>query len=740
MPNWDTTQRYNIVRFRGLDESIDENALDAGATADCLNMDTKDGNLAVGMGYRKIGLPRLNDDGIRAFYHWHTLRPDCWLIATSTVLAAWDGAQWAIIYAYQDEVSSTEWDFKEVRIGTQSYLLIANGETEVVKWNGTAVMGAGERFGTGLWVYEGTVAAMTYSATKAEDVKYAEKDDIGRFTLTMPQSWTFSEGALIAFSVPSVMNVSKGAWVQIGDDAFVLDWLPIWTTGDTAVVQLSKAAERTCSSLASASESTAVSSFTYAEADNIGTFTVTMPADWKFAQEAVITLKTTAAVTATERIDFVVGGITYKLDTVPTWAANTTVYIKLMNTGKSVKSDTPYGVVTVTLSAAIDAKWVDRCKNIGLRVNEITRAVKEIDETRLIVTFKEPITAEVKVGDSCQIRGQVSNIPVNYLEMYYSRLFAAGDNDNPSRLYWSQPPADTRTIEDWSMDDVSSATGGGFVDVGETFSDPIIGLCAISNQLLIFKRTSIYRMLGSSPANYRVMLVTKEIENTANSSIITDGDVPYWLTNNGMYLHDGQTARLIPNSRQIQKTLDAADVTGCHAAKNRDRLYFTIKRSGNDMIVVYDIIDRAYMLRNGFSVVDICADNGNLYMLCPDGYIYQWDEKCRRYGMEQDYTGGTLIDAYWNTPFTDFGAKSISKKLTSMFYRGEGGVMRIDSKVGKFVTHKAYQMPADTGDIVKIKLENEGRAFGFKLYNEYGSWFRILGGIEVRYENKEDAF
>lgn len=651
MPNWETIQRYNITRFRGLDESVDENQLDAGATASCMNMDTKDGNLAVGMGFRKIGLGKVNDTAIRAFYHWHSFAADCWVVATSTLLAAWKSSteQWVAIYAYSPEVSSKDWDFKEVRIGTKSYLLIANGESEVVKWDGTVAVGAGEKFGSGEWVYSGTVSSMTYSATKATAVSYAEAADIGTWTLTMPAGWSYSAGALVAFTVPSIMNVSSGAKVVIGGTTYTMEWLPIWTAGDVAVV-------------------------------------------------------------------------------------------KLTSSSKCEKSDTVYGVNTITLDTAIDSTWVTRCENIGLRVNDYTYAVKSIDNTRKVVTFEEPITRAVATSDPCKIRGGVSDIKVNYLEVYYSRLFAAGDTTNPSRLYWSQPPSDIRSIEDWSMDDASDSTSGGFVDIGETNSDPIIGLCALSNQLLIFKRTSMYRMLGDRPSNFRVMLITREIEMTANSSIITDGDTPYWITNNGMYLHDGQTPRLIPNSRQIQKTLDAADISLCQSAKNRDRLYFTCKLNSADMLIVYDIIDRAYMLRSGFECIDITADNGKLYMLCPDGYIYLWDENCRKYGMESDYTGGTLIEAYWNTPFTDLGVKSQSKKLTSMFYRGEGGTMRIDSKVGKFVTHKAYQMPADTGDIVKIKLENEGRAFGFKLYNEYGSWFRILGGIEVRFENKEDSF
>jgi hypothetical protein len=101
----------------------------------------------------------------------------------------------------------------------------------------------------------------------------------------------------------------------------------------------------------------------------------------------------------------------------------------------------------------------------------------------------------------------LSDIAVNYVELYYSRLFAAGNADNPSRLYYSQAPGDTRTIELWTSAEESENVSGGFVDVG-TDSDPITGLFALSNQLLIFKRDSLYRLLGDRPGNFRIQRST----------------------------------------------------------------------------------------------------------------------------------------------------------------------------------------------------------------------------------------
>ncbi|MPM86038.1 hypothetical protein SDC9_133121 [bioreactor metagenome] len=123
----------------------------------------------------------------------------------------------------------------------------------------------------------------------------------------------------------------------------------------------------------------------------------------------------------------------------------------------------------------------------------------------------------------------LSNTAVNFVEFYYSRLFAAGDAQNPSRLYYSQAPGDTRTIENWTAATESENVSGGFVDVG-TGSDPITGLFALSNQLLIFKRDSLYRLLGDRPGNFRIQPVNGTMQQPVHTACVRVGDVLYFLT------------------------------------------------------------------------------------------------------------------------------------------------------------------------------------------------------------------
>lgn len=725
---------YTIEYFRGLDQSQNENRLDPGMTADGANMITEKGNLTVGYGFRHTFDPTIFPDSrvpgsgtIWRMYYWHTLSDDKFIVCAGDYIYAWDGSQWVAIMDYsaagllddvryytdrnvlfdkatymtgagsvgektftydgtnwklngstanlltygivvEDDslvsgdtitvkwkkisITSRKWDFVECRLGNDDYLLISNGQTQIVKWNGAATANAAEVFGTGGWVYQSTASALTYTATKATAVSYAEASDVGTFTLTMPSGWSYSQGTLVAFTVPSVMNVTKSAVVKIGSTSYTLDWLPIWSTGDVAVVELTGSSSAT-------------------------------------------------------------------------------------------KSDTEYGVKKVTLAAAMSSDIQARCRNIGLRVDGITYDVESIDSTGKIVTLKEPITKEISTGVVCLVRGGVSDIPVNYMELYYNRLLCAGDPDHPSRLYWSQPPGDTRTIEDWSMDDASEVSSGGHTDVGNTSSDPIVALVALSNQLLIFKEASVWRLIGDRPSNYSVSRVNKDMEMTTNSSIIANGDIPYWITRAGMYYHDGQTAHLSPTARQIQTLLEEVDLTNCKSCENRDRLYYSCRAGDgdeDDTLIVYDMKERVHLIRNGFNLTDICSYDGVIYMINSDRFVYQWDRDCHTYaGYKDGQTVENPIFAYWNTPFTDLQARSVTKHVKWLYLRGSGDKVLVDIKAGPYVQHETYAMPAKQGDIIRIPLRYEGRAIGLKLQNIAGGWFEVEGGLTLRYEAKEDG-
>lgn len=73
-------------------------------------------------------------------------------------------------------------------------------------------------------------------------------------------------------------------------------------------------------------------------------------------------------------------------------------------------------------------------------------------EKLLIASGTGPLRCWEEDTDSITLFGteeKLSDPAVNYLALYFGRLFSAGDAAHPARLYWSQTPGDGRTLDNW---------------------------------------------------------------------------------------------------------------------------------------------------------------------------------------------------------------------------------------------------------------------------------------------------
>ncbi len=326
----------------------------------------------------------------------------------------------------------------------------------------------------------------------------------------------------------------------------------------------------------------------------------------------------------------------------------------------------------------------------------------------------------------------VSDHPVLYLAMYRSRLFSAGDPNHPNRLYWSQLPGSGRSIEAWGPVPASPNVEGGHAEVGSIGSDPIVGLAALSNQLVIFKKHSMYRLLGDKPGNFTIEEVDSRAERTANTAVVASGDVLYFMTAGGMCCFNGVTAAPMRDARRIRLLLEEGDVSASMGALCRDKLYFSMRDARGDALIEYDLVRGVYMLRRGFSVRALCARDGALYLI--DGARYV----CR-FNQGEDYAGAP-IPAWWRTPETDLREKSTVKGMRALYLRGRSdrreSATLVDVKTSALVQTHRLLLPENASEVLEVPLQNEGRTFSLRIYNEAGGSFALASGAEIEFEQK----
>jgi len=318
-----------------------------------------------------------------------------------------------------------------------------------------------------------------------------------------------------------------------------------------------------------------------------------------------------------------------------------------------------------------------------------------------------------------------SSAPVSMMAMHYGRLFSAGSGVSPCRLYWSCAPGGTRTIENWGASDDGADVSGGYVEVGID-SDPITGLFALSNQLVIFKRNRLYRLIGDRPSNYRIVTVPASFPDVNRSLCVTYADRLFFLTELGLYYYDGQNVYRTQNGAALADMLKSADFSCATAAAVNDRLCFAFRKSSastaNDVVIEYDVLRDCFLTRSGFKATSLFEHRGRLYIVTDGDALAVFDDS-------NSYCGAR-INAYWQTPRFDFETLHTSKRALLLSLSGRGGLMKADC-IADGDERSAYaRLPDETGT-ADVPLTGEGRAISIRLSNVNGSDFEITDGPEL---------
>lgn len=129
---------YRIDEFMGLDQSMGENGMAASYSPDACNMDTADGELTIAKGYtRYITSAVPGTEAIRRMFLFHSGSGDQVIVVTGGSVYAYREGVWVLIYTFTGGLTGGRVDFTEARIDATDYLLIASGEQQIVKYNGT---------------------------------------------------------------------------------------------------------------------------------------------------------------------------------------------------------------------------------------------------------------------------------------------------------------------------------------------------------------------------------------------------------------------------------------------------------------------------------------------------------------------------------------------------------------------------------------------------------------------------
>lgn len=151
--------------------------------------------------------------------------------------------------------------------------------------------------------------------------------------------------------------------------------------------------------------------------------------------------------------------------------------------------------------------------------------------------------------DGTTVTKNRSGVPLgSYAKWFHNYMFVAKTSSQPNRLFWS------------NLGDPTTFTGANFVDINPGDSDQILGLAAIQDELLVFKRNTIWAITGFSGTTFSSTTIATQ--NT-NGRIFGYGTVaPFSIVPVGNDVYFFSMLGNVPVIRSLYKTINSITLGG----------------------------------------------------------------------------------------------------------------------------------------------------------------------------------
>lgn len=281
------------------------------------------------------------------------------------------------------------------------------------------------------------------------------------------------------------------------------------------------------------------------------------------------------------------------------------------------------------------------------------------------------------------------------------------------------------------------------------------GLYSLGNSLYVFQRKAIWRLYGSSPANFELRNITNEIGMISKKTLVEWNDVLIFLSDNGLYMFDGTNLKNLSEKKVNTLINSWANKTSPVATLWGNRYLVSYTEGGktyNSKALYYDLEGGTFWKLNNLYASAWMnwgggTDDDRLYFASSNqGSIYRWDVGSNDNGYD--------IESFYDTPSLGFQS-GMNEKALKRFYvqqlsKGDWNVattMYTNISEGSITGTPINLSPGDVslwdvaewdvdswsgeGALITTRLaefQGQGNYFKFKLSQSgYGEGFEVMG-------------
>lgn len=259
----------------------------------------------------------------------------------------------------------------------------------------------------------------------------------------------------------------------------------------------------------------------------------------------------------------------------------------------------------------------------------------------------------------------------------------------------------------------------------------VTAVYAMFNAVFMFKRHSIWRILGTYPGEFESVQVHTTSGTESPNTICQWLTYAFFLSFEGIMEYDGATCAVLGGDalRDVYARINPAARQNACAAVYNNKLLMAIPTgtsTTNNEVIEYDLLSKTFMMRD--IRVDCWLTVGTTLYFSADKQVYV-------YGSGVTYAGAPIA-MQWDVPVSDLGAPEVVKRFDTVYLTGKGGAVDVVCIADGDETTTTLALPNDTG-VVEGYMSAAGRMVGFSVKNKAGNTPEI-SGIKALFEGDED--
>ncbi len=348
-------------------------------------------------------------------------------------------------------------------------------------------------------------------------------------------------------------------------------------------------------------------------------------------------------------------------------------------------------------------------------------------------------------GDDLSVAAINAPKKFGVIERHAERIWGGCIDDDPDMLVYSAPYDPTN----WEANVEIPEDGAGDILQPSWDGDSFTALRTFGGQLIAFKKSRVWRILGTNPGEYAFL---EQYGGGAPyaATISVDAERIFMLTDRGVAVYDGSTVNPFQQeyAQEVFARMNRAAMDCACACLYHERYYCAIPLDGADYcnaVLVYNTVDGTWLLNdNTVCVSSFLPTETALYFTSPTSpsSVFIWNEDA------WSNPSAMAAGLRWVSPWNDLNRKDIIKSAFEVYLLPEVQTapvtLKLTVETEKRAQTKYYTIqPLVRGDDgsakqKRIRFRTNGRRFRLIIEAPAGPVWRLASGVLMLSEIEPD--